>query len=30
VPALDLVENDDAYKITMELPGVSEDDIDVS
>jgi HSP20 family protein len=30
IPALDVVETDDAYKVTMELPGVAEDDIDVS
>ena len=30
VPALDLVETDDAYRVVVDLPGVKEDDVHVS
>ncbi len=29
-PKINVIENEDSYKVTAELPGVSEDDIDVS
>ena len=30
IPAMDIVEQDDAYKITVDLPGVKQEDIDVT
>lgn len=30
IPAMDIVENDDSYKIVTDLPGVKQDDIDVT
>ncbi|RTZ58552.1 MAG: hypothetical protein DSZ33_05735 [Gammaproteobacteria bacterium] len=30
IPAMDIVEQDDAYKIIVDLPGVTQDDIDVT
>ncbi len=30
IPAMDIVEQDDSYKIVVDLPGVSQDDIDVT